>query len=280
MPNIPIHPYSKPSMWRRMSFANWKNPTDPQVYGRLEIDLKKALEYLGDESNRRGMRITPTHLAVRALSLALAEYPEANTIIRWRRVYLRKNVDIFCQVAIPGDKPDLSGTVIRGADKLGIAGIAEALSRQAEAVKTGGDTEVAKARRNLDMLPGILYRPVLSLISLLQYTLNIDVRVIGLPRDPFGGAMVTSVGSLGIPEGWAPLVPMSKTPIVICVGEINDKPVAVNGAVEIHPVCVFNAVFDHRIMDGFLGGKLTTFIRSYLEDPAAFEAGLSTQDGP
>ena len=279
MPNIPLQPYRRPSMWRRMSFANWKNPTDPQVYGRLEIDMKKAFEYLKIESDRYGIRITPTHLAVRAVALALAKYAESNAIIRLRRAYLRRNVDVFCQVAIPGDKPDLSGTVIREADKLGIAGIASTLSTQAEEVREGRDGAVARARRNLDILPGFMYRPVLGFLSLIQYTLNINPKFMGLPRDPFGGAMVTSVGSLGIPEGWAPLVPMSKTPIVICVGEINDKAVAVNGTVEVRPVCVYNAVFDHRIMDGFLAGKITTFIRDYLKDPAAAEADYDPPAG-
>ncbi|MBM4352682.1 MAG: hypothetical protein FJ109_02635 [Deltaproteobacteria bacterium] len=280
MPNVELQPYSRPSMWRRMSFANWTDPVDPQVYGRLELDMSNALKYAEEESNRTGARVSPTHLVVRAVALALAKFPDANALIRWRRVYRRKHVDVFCQVAIPGEKPDLSGAVLRDADGKRPGELALELQGGAAAVRTGKDTEMAKTRHSLDLLPSMFSRFILNFVAFLTYTLNLNLKAFGIPRDPFGGAMVSSIGSLGIPEGWPPLVPMSSTPLLVAVGRIEDKPVVRDGPagkeIVIRPMCVLSCTFDHRVMDGFLGGKLARFVEDYFNDPWAAEAQIST----
>jgi pyruvate dehydrogenase E2 component (dihydrolipoamide acetyltransferase) len=276
MPNVELQPYSRPSMWRRMSFANWADPVDPQVYGRLELDMSNAIRFAEQESARTGAKVTPTHLVVRAVALALARHPDANALIRWRRVYRRTHVDVFCQVAIPGEKPDLSGTVLRDADRKPPGELALELQNKAAEVRTGKDKEMVKTRRTLDLLPSLISRAILSFVAFLTYTLNLNLRLFGIPRDPFGGAMVSSIGSLGIPEGWPPLVPMSSTPLLIAVGRIEDKPVVREGPsgkeIVIRPMCVLSCTFDHRVMDGFLGGKLSRFVEEYFADPWAVEA--------
>jgi pyruvate dehydrogenase E2 component (dihydrolipoamide acetyltransferase) len=273
MPNVLLKRYEKPSMWRRMSLANWRHPTDPQVYGRLEVDMTRALDFAHKESERTGARVTATHLVARAVAIALRRHPAANGIIRWNRIYERQNVDVFCQVAIPGEKPDLSGAVLRNVDLKRPGEIAMELAERSRLIREGKDGRVANARRSLDRMPDFLYRFVLGFLAILQYTLNLDLRVFGLPRDPFGGAMVTSVGSLGIAEGFAPLVPMSYSPLLVSVGKVRDRPVAVEGRVEVRPTCVLCAVFDHRMMDGVTAGLLTQAVEEYLSDPETFEAG-------
>jgi len=271
MANIDLKPYSRPSMWRRMSMGNWGQSTDPQVYGRLEVDMGPALEFAKRESDRTGAHVTPTHIVVRAVAAALRKNPGANAIIRWGRIYERSQVDIFCQVAIPGEKPDLSGAVIRNADQKRPGEIAADLKALAEAVRKGTDEEFASTRRTLDILPTFLYKPVLAFVGFLQYTLNLDLRFAGLPKNPFGSAMVTSVGSLGIPEGFAPLVPMSRTPVLVSVGKIEDKAVVRDGKIVVRPMCVLCGTFDHRVMDGFLAGKIVAAVQEYLADPEKAE---------
>jgi len=114
-------------------------------------------------------------------------------------------------------------------------------------------------------------RFLLWLTGLLSYTFNINLRFLGLPRDPFGGAMVTSIGSLGLNEGYPPLVPMSRVPVLVCAGKVEDRPVVRDKEIVIRPICVLTATFDHRVMDGFLAGKLARFITEYMEDPEAHE---------
>jgi len=270
MPNIELRPFKRPSMWRRMSLANWRAPTDPQVYGRMELDMTRALAYAEEVGAAAGVKVTPTHLAARAVAYALGRHPAANALIRWNRVYERKTVDVFCQVAIPG-KNDLSGAVIRDADTKDVTEIARELKERASRVREGTD-ELSESRRLLDVIPAFMYRLILGILSFFQYTLNLDLRFMGLPKDAFGSVMVTSIGSLGIPEGWAPLVPMSRCPMVISVGAVLDRPWVVDGRIEIRPICVVSAAFDHRVMDGVSGGRLGREVQDYLADPAAWEA--------
>ncbi|MBM4373203.1 MAG: 2-oxo acid dehydrogenase, partial [Deltaproteobacteria bacterium] len=89
MGNVELKPYHKPSMWRRMSLANWRSPADPQVYGRMELDLSRALAWARETGEAAGIRVTPTHLVARATAVALARQPACNVLIRWNRVYER-----------------------------------------------------------------------------------------------------------------------------------------------------------------------------------------------
>jgi pyruvate/2-oxoglutarate dehydrogenase complex dihydrolipoamide acyltransferase (E2) component len=272
MANVPLRPYQKVSMWRKMSFANWRAPTDPSVYGRVEVDMGAAMAFAGMETERTGEKVTPTHLIVRAMALGLRDVPAANVCLRMNRAYQRQTVDIFCQVAIPGDDPDLSGATIRQADTKSPAEIARELREQAAKVRAGTDKDFADTRRLLNLFPVWVMRFVLWVVGLLSYTLNLDLRWAGLPRDPFGGAMVTSIGSLGIDEAYAPLVPMSRVPLLFAVGALKERPVVVDGQVTVRTICVVTATFDHRLMDGFIAGKLTRRVMGYLADPAAMEA--------
>lgn len=276
MPNIELHPYSKPAMWRKMAVATWRHPADPQIYARTEVDMTKALEYARQLSERGGISITTTHLLLRAAALCLKRYPQANAIIRWNRIYIRKRINIFCHVAIPGKQPDLSGVLVRDADTKDLVAIAQELKAKVMAVKNGTDPELARTKAMLDKTPSFLYRLVLDVIDFFQHTLNLDLRRFGIPQDPFGGAGVTNVGSLGLSEAFAPLSPITRMPIVVSVGKVEEKPVVRAGNIVIRPMCVLCGTFDHRIMDGILAAKLAKFVTRYLADPERHEGQTRT----
>ncbi len=258
-------------MWRKMSVATWGGPTDPQIYGRMEVDMTQALAYAAQLSQQSGITITATHLLVRAVALCLNEYPEANAIIRWNRIYFRKRINIFCHVAIPGKKPDLSGVLVRDAETKDVVVIAQELKEKATAVRNGSDLELARAKAMLDKTPNFLYRVVLGVISFFHYTLNLNLSRFGIPQDAFGGAGVNSIGALGMSEAFSPLDRISRMPIVVSVGRIEEKPVVRNGNIVIRPMCVLCATLDHRIMDGYLAAKATKFVVRYLADPRRYE---------
>ncbi len=219
--------------------------------------------------------MTPTHLVVRGLALAMRAVPDSNVLLRWHRVYLRKDVDIFCQIAIPGEKPDLSGATIRKADTKAPHELSRELRERAERVRKGTDRELGDTRRMLNLFPPFVMRFFLWVVGIVSYTLNLDLKFLGLPKDPFGSAMVTSIGSLGIDEGYPPLVPMSRTSLLVAVGKLEERPVVRDGEIVIRPISVLTATFDHRVMDGFIAGKMTKRVLAYLADPASHEAEAS-----
>lgn len=271
-------------MWRRMSLATWRAPNDPQVYVRFEVDVSRALAHLERVRAETGAKVTLTHLTVRAVALALKAFPRANCLIRWGRVYQRRRVDVFCQVAMPaageGQEADLGGVVLRDVDTKPVARIAAELSAAAAAERRGDDKARVRTRRLLDWLPGPLYRLALGLISCFGYTLNWNLRPLGVPRDPFGGVAVTSVGGLGIREALGPLVPMTRSPILLALGAVTDTPWAVEGRVEVRPVVVLGVTVDHRILDGFEGAQIARYAQAYLADPAAAEDRIALESAP
>ena len=97
--------------------------------------------------------------------------------------------------------------------------------RVAQRVRTGKDEEKENTRRTFKRLPGFVVGWVLDTISFLLYTLNLDMRWAGLPRDPFGSVMVTNIGSLGLEEAYVPLVPYSKVPLLIAMGAVKKEAV-------------------------------------------------------
>jgi pyruvate dehydrogenase E2 component (dihydrolipoamide acetyltransferase) len=94
---------------------------------------------------------------------------------------------------------------------------------------------------------------------------------LGVSSTPFGSAMVSSVGMLGLPAGFSPLAWLYTVPLLVLLGEITDKPVAVAGRVEVRPILPVTASIDHRYVDAAeLATALKTF-REYLQNSAAFE---------
>ncbi|MBN2293269.1 MAG: 2-oxo acid dehydrogenase subunit E2 [Pirellulales bacterium] len=280
MPNIELEPFIRLSPWRKMSISGWRPPYDPQVYGRKEVDMSKALAYIEAESERSGVRITPTDLVIRALALAMKRYHDSNVIVRMHRIFRRSQVNISATVAIPGRKADISCVIIRDADKKDVSQIAAMMRERAANIMRGRDEEFSRIRHSMIHVPFSLYRIVLWTISFLQYTLNLNLGFLGVPRDPFGGAMVTCLGSLGITEAYSPLSPITRVPILLSVGKVEDRPVAVDGQVVVRPVCVLCSTFDHRIMDGYLAGKMAKFIERYMADPEKGEKYARLMQSP
>ena len=60
------------STWRQISLELWDEPRDPTVYGNLEINMTRAIEYLRQASEESGIKITVTHLVAKAIARALA----------------------------------------------------------------------------------------------------------------------------------------------------------------------------------------------------------------
>jgi len=203
------------------------------------------------------------------MAMTLRRYPDCNVVIRGRKIWMREDVDVFLQVAmpIPGKpgKADLSGTVIRRADTKSVETIAEELRTRAEAVRAKKDGNMAKTRGTLKSLPDPVVALSLKALGFLQYDLNLSLP--GTPRDPFGGAMVTSVGMFGISEAFAPLVTFSRCPIIALIGQVEERAVVRDGEIVVRNMCTMTGTFDHRILDGFLAGKFGGSLRKLLQEP-------------
>lgn len=266
------------SSWRRISLHLWNKPRDPTVYGNLEIDMTTAGRYL-EAANRLsgGVPVTVTHLVTKAIADAVARYPEANGIIARRRIYARDSVDVFCQVATEGGA-DLSGIKIENADTKSPIDIAREMDARVRRVLDNTDAGAARTKSTVGSVPHALLGLVLKAVEFLTYDLRLDLGRFGVPYDQFGSAMVSNVGGFAVEHGLAPLVPASRVPIVLLVGEVKDRAVVKDGAVVAAPSMVIGCTFDHRMIDGFQAGQLATVVKDSLHDPfTAF--GLPSRAG-
>lgn len=262
-------PNRRLSSWRRLAVHVWKRPADPTVYGLLEVNMRKALAYLDELNGRPGhSRVTVTHIVVKAIAKALAESPEANAIVAMGRIYLRTGVDVYCQVATDGGK-DLSGVKVSGADRKSLVEIADELSASVAAVREGRDQGSEATKKTLGRIPDRLLGLLVKGAAFLTYDLRLDLTSLGIAYDQFGGAMVSNIGSFGVGTALAPLVPVSRTPIVLLVGEVTDRPAVENGALVVAPLLSIGATFDHRLIDGFQASKMARTVIASVGDPEA-----------
>src|SRR5205809_1116329 len=256
--------------WRRVAAQTWRPPRDPSVYATLDIPMRSALAYVERLREESGVRVTVTHLVARGVALAIRQYPGLNGIVSRGRIMLRETVDIFLQVAIEGGR-DLSGIKIARADEKSLLEIARETEARVERLRQRRDRQVERTKSILDRLPLRLLGPFLRLVSYLAYDLALELSRFGVEKDEFGSAMVTNVGSFGLAHACAPLVPFSRTPLVVLVGGVQERAVVENGRVVARPIMTLGVTFDHRFMDGFQGGRMVQLFRAYLENPERFD---------
>lgn len=273
------HPPSIPLRgWRRVAGAMWSSPDDPQIFGALDVDAGPLLQQI-ENARAAGHRITPTHLVGRALAHALVEVPEINVQIRAGYARPRASVDVFFITAVSGGR-DLSGVKVMNTDRKSVVAVAEELDRRSTALKRGDDADFARTKQLTDRLPAWLLRPALRVSAFLTERLQLELPRLGLHPSPFGSAMVSSVGMLGLPRGFAPLAWMYDVPVLVLVGEITQQPVVVAGRVEVREVLPITATIDHRYVDGWQIAKLMRAFRDYLATPQQFEPAIIVTDAP
>jgi pyruvate/2-oxoglutarate dehydrogenase complex dihydrolipoamide acyltransferase (E2) component len=271
--NIRLGPALKLSSWRKVAIGTWRSAGDPSVYGILDLDATAAVAYVEKLRQTTGKRITLSHFVGKAIAATMARHPQINCILRFGRLYPRQNVDVFFQVASDDKGDDLSGMTIRNADKKSIPEIAEEMHLRIDAIRKRGDPDFKQMKGLMGLMPGALVGFMLSLSGWFMYTMNLWTPLLGTPRDPFGGAMITNIGSLGLDMAFAPLVPYSRVPLLIAVGAVADRPWVKDGKLGVTPVIRLCATIDHRLIDGVHASQMMKTLMRIFADPER-ELGL------
>jgi len=86
-----------------------------------------------------------------------------------------------------------------------------------------------------------------------------------LPDDVAGGTFtVTNPGVFGTIIG-TPIINQPQVAI-LCLGAIKKRPVVIDDMIAIRDICYLTLSYDHRVVDGSLGGQYLAFLREYLEN--------------
>ncbi|MBM7117806.1 2-oxo acid dehydrogenase subunit E2 [Archangium primigenium] len=270
MAHLELTPKDNISSFRKLAIGSWKTAYDPTVYGTMTLRMEKALAYIEAFRQKTGIRLTVTHLVAKAMAEALRRCPEANAILRFNKIYLRKRITIsMLVVQTDGGKVDLSSAKVDDAEQKSLRDIATEMELAFQRVRERKDSMMEKGKGTVQKVPYPLLNLFTWLMSFFMYTLNWDMRWAGMPHDAFGSAILTNIGSLGLDTAYVPLVPYSRVPILIAPGAVKDAPVVENGQVVPGKVMNINATFDHRFIDGLHAAILSKTLRELLEDPFA-----------
>jgi pyruvate dehydrogenase E2 component (dihydrolipoamide acetyltransferase) len=226
-----------------------------------------ALRWIDEARVGSLSHVTITHLIGAAVARAIAAEPAVNAIVRRGQIWHRRSVDVFFQVA-RDDGQDLLGAKIEHADEKSPLQIARELERQVAKIRGHRAGALDHSGTMLGMLPARLVRPLMRLIEMLTYDFGFDLRAVDIPYDAFGSVMVTNVGSFGLPNALVPLVPFSRTPILVSVGSIRMAPVVSGHEVVVRPVLSLGVTLDHRVLDGAQAGRLAMRLLAILREPS------------
>jgi len=161
-----------------------------------------------------------------SVAKALRDFPMVNSSVDGDKILLKKEINLGLAVALPSG--NLIVPVIRNADRLNLTGMAHAIQDLAE-----------RARKN---------------------TLR--------PDELQGGTYtVSNIGSFGNMLG-TPIIMQPQTAI-LSLGTVKKKPAVIETEqgdfIAIRHLMFLSHSYDHRIIDGALGGNFVRKVADYLE---------------
>lgn len=175
---------------------------------------------------REGEKITFTPIFIEAVAKALKEFPYVNASIDGTNIIVRKDLNIGMATALPTG--NLIVPVIKGADQLSLVGIAKQVNRLADAARKGK----LKA------------------------------------EDIEGGTFtISNVGTFGNLMG-TPIINQPQVAIM-ATGVVKKKPVVLEtptgDVIAIRHMMFLSLSYDHRIVDGAMGGSFLRRVADLLE---------------
>ncbi|OCX53201.1 diapophytoene dehydrogenase [Mucilaginibacter sp. PPCGB 2223] len=204
--------------------------TSPHVTSFVEVDVTNIV--LWREKNktafekREGTKITYTPIFIEAVARAIRDMPMINVSVSGTQIIKKKDINIGMATALPSG--NLIVPVIRKADELNVVGLTKAVNDLANRARTGK----------------------------LQ------------PDDVKDGTFtVTNVGTFGNVMG-TPIINQPQVAI-LALGAIKKKPAVIEtesgDVIAVRHMMFLSLSYDHRVVDGALGGSFIRRVADYLE---------------
>jgi pyruvate dehydrogenase E2 component (dihydrolipoamide acetyltransferase) len=251
--------------WDKVNLGSWSVNGDSQIYCELKLEAQEALNYLKIKNENQNTKVTITHFLGKVMGNVLRDLPELNVMVRHNKIFLRDEVNIFFHVA---DKGDLSGHCVKKINEKSIISLADELSTAAKNIRTNNDETFKNIKKSWKLIPVGCSKFILGVIRFINYNLNLSISALGIPKDPFGGLMITNIGSLGFDSAFAPLPPYTEVPFLIALGKIKYEPICdEQGNIEAKKMVTLCITMDHRIIDGYRGSFVAKEIKKYFNQP-------------
>ncbi|MGG7034570.1 MAG: dihydrolipoamide acetyltransferase family protein [Flavobacterium sp.] len=204
--------------------------TSAHVQSFIEVDVTNIVKWRDKVKNafekREGEKLTFTPIFMEAVAKALKDYPGMNISVDGDHIIKKKNINLGMAAALPNG--NLIVPVIKNADQLNLVGMAKAVNDLGNRAKAG------KLK----------------------------------PDDTQGGTYtVTNVGSFGSVFG-TPIINQPEVGI-LALGAIRKVPAVIETPdgdfIGIRQKMYLTHSYDHRVVDGALGGMFVKRVAEYLE---------------
>ena len=157
----------------------WHAPSDPQIYGTLDLDARPVLRLI-EREREHGRHVTPTHVVGRAVAHALEAVPDLNVRILGGRAIPRETIDVFFIAAVGGGG-DLSGVKVKDVPAKSVGEVAEEVARRAGSMKRGNDPDFKRTKKLMEQLPLPILRAALRLTAFASNELQLDLPALRRP---------------------------------------------------------------------------------------------------
>ncbi|RMG79917.1 MAG: 2-oxo acid dehydrogenase subunit E2, partial [Bacteroidetes bacterium] len=204
--------------------------TSPHVTSFVEVDVTNIVEWRNRVKNefqaKHGQKITFTPIFIDAVVKAIKDFPMINVSVDGTKIIVKKDINIGMATALPSG--NLIVPVIKNADEKNLLGLTKAVNDLA-----------ARAREN-KLKPEEIQDGTFTL---------------------------TNVGTFGNVMG-TPIINQPQVAIM-ATGAIRKKPAVVEteygDLIAVRHLMFLSLSYDHRVVDGFLGGSFLRKVGDYLE---------------
>lgn len=204
--------------------------TSPHVTSYIEIDVTPLVSWRDKVKNNfaktYGQKLTFTPIFIQAVAKAIKDFPMINVSVQGTQIIRKLDINIGMAAALPSG--NLIVPVIKNADRLNLAGLTYAVN------------DLAQRARNNKLKPEEI-------------------------QD--GSFTVTNVGTFGNIMG-TPIINQPQVAI-LATGIIKKKPAVIEtefgDTIGIRQLMFLSLSYDHRVVDGALGGSFLKRIGDYLE---------------
>lgn len=202
----------------------------PHVTSFVEVDMTNIVRWREkvkkDFNSKYGQNITFTPIFIDAVVKAIRDYPMINSSVDGTTIMRKKNINIGMAAALPSG--NLIVPVIKDADNMNLIGLTKTVNDLAGRAKTN------------------------------------QLK----PEEIQGGTFtITNVGSFGNIMG-TPIINQPQVAIM-AIGAIKKKPAVLETAdgdvIAIRHMMFLSLSYDHRVVDGMLGGSFLRRTADYLE---------------
>ncbi len=204
--------------------------TSPHVTSFVEADVTNIVNWRnsvkGDFLKNHGEKITFTPIFIEAVARAIRDFPLVNVSVDGTKIIVKKDINVGMAAALPSG--NLIVPVIKNADQLNLVGLTKKVN------------DLASRARGNKLKPD-------------------DIQD--------GTFTLTNVGTFGNVMG-TPIINQPQVAIM-AVGAIKKKPAVLEtehgDVIAIRHMMFLSLSYDHRVVDGFLGGSFLRRVADYLE---------------